>query len=70
MSMFLRCAVAISAGETMPDSQAKDSNAICETIQRKRQERERRAQPRNNGVLARIEDATYEVLRKHEKQTA
>jgi len=31
---------------------------------------ERRAQPRPEGVLSKIEDATYEVLRKHQKTVA
>ena len=31
---------------------------------------ERRSQSRNDGVLSKIEDATYEVLRKHAKKSA
>ena len=31
---------------------------------------ERRSQLRKDGVLSKIEDATYEVLRKHEKKSA
>ena len=31
---------------------------------------ERRAQSRKDGVLSKIEDATYEILRKHEKKSA
>ena len=31
---------------------------------------ERRSQPRPEGVLSKIEDATYEVLRKHQKTVA
>lgn len=31
---------------------------------------ERRAQARSNTVLSRIEDMTYEILRKHEKKSA
>jgi hypothetical protein len=31
---------------------------------------ERRAQSRKDGVLSKIEDATYEVLRKHDKKSA
>jgi hypothetical protein len=31
---------------------------------------ERRSQSRKDGVLSKIEDATYEVLRKHEKKSA
>jgi hypothetical protein len=31
---------------------------------------ERRSQSRKDGVLSKIEDATYEVLRKHAKKSA
>jgi len=31
---------------------------------------ERRAQPRSETVFTRIEDATYAILREHEKKTA
>jgi hypothetical protein len=31
---------------------------------------ERRAQPRSETVFSRIEDATYAILRAHEKKTA
>ena len=31
---------------------------------------ERRSQPRPEGILSKIEDATYEVLRKHQKTVA
>jgi hypothetical protein len=31
---------------------------------------ERRSQSRKEGVLSKIEDATYEVLRKHAKKSA
>jgi len=31
---------------------------------------DRRSQPRPEGVLSKIEDATYEVLRKHQKTVA
>lgn len=31
---------------------------------------ERRTQPRSNTVLSRIEDMTYEILRKYEKKSA
>ena len=31
---------------------------------------DRRSQARGNTVLSRIEDMTYEILRKHEKQSA
>jgi hypothetical protein len=65
-----RSAVALVAGETMANPQAKDSDALYEHQPSLKQERERRTQPRSNGVLARIEDTTYEILRKHEKQSA
>ena len=53
----------------MPDDR-KDAplHSLDGTI-RKPQE-ERRTQPRGNTVLSRIEDATYEILRRHEKQSA
>jgi hypothetical protein len=51
----------------MADPQAKDSLAIYEIIQKARQDRERRAQALNRGVLGKIEDTTNEVLRKHEE---
>ena len=38
--------------------------------QRQPKKDERRAQSRKDGVLSKIEDATYEVLRKHEKKSA
>jgi hypothetical protein len=31
---------------------------------------ERRAQPRSETILSRIEDATYAILREHEKKSA
>jgi hypothetical protein len=34
------------------------------------QAQERRSQARAEGVLAKIEDATYAILRKHEKKPA
>ena len=33
-------------------------------------EQDRRSQARAEGVLARIENATYEIMRKHEKKSA
>lgn len=33
-------------------------------------QRDRRAQPRSETVFSRIEDATYTVLREHEKKSA
>lgn len=57
-------------GETMANPAGKDGNAPYDNPPSPRQERERRAQVRNNSVLARIEDTTYEILRKHEKKLA
>jgi hypothetical protein len=45
------------------------TNRTPEAPSRKQAE-ERRAQARSNTVLSRIEDMTYEILRKHEKQSA
>jgi hypothetical protein len=39
-------------------------------IQPSQTEPERRSQARAQGVLAKIEDATYAILRKHEKKPA
>jgi hypothetical protein len=52
-------------------SQAPDNatNSTVEASPRK-QPQERRSQTRSNTVLSRIEDMTYEILRKHEKQSA
>ena len=38
--------------------------------QSEEQPQERRAHPRSQTIFNRIEDATYAVLRKHEKKTA
>lgn len=54
----------------MSELPSKDPNPRLENQSPSRQERERRSHPRNNSVMARIEDTTYEVLRRHEKQTA
>lgn len=54
----------------MANPQGNDGNSLYENPPSPRQERERRAQARNNSVLARIEDTTYEILRKHEKKLA
>lgn len=35
-----------------------------------KEENERRAQPRSETVFSRIEDATYAILRQHEKKSA
>jgi hypothetical protein len=52
-------------------SQAPD-DSTSRTVEAnlRKQPQERRAQTRSNTVLSRIEDTTYEILRKHEKQTA
>ena len=53
----------------MSDPQGKDTIRTLD-IPPTTQEQERRSQPRAEGVLARIEDATYAILRKHEKKPA
>jgi hypothetical protein len=58
-----------SAEETMSDPHGKSSLRTVD-IQPSRQEQERRSQTRAEGVLAKIEDATYAILRKHEKKPA
>jgi hypothetical protein len=57
------------AGEPMPDPQTNDTYSQVDT-QTRNQEEERRAHTRNETVLNRIEDATYAILRKHEKKSA
>jgi hypothetical protein len=58
-----------SAEETMPDPHGKETLRTFD-IQPSQQEQERRSQARAEGVLAKIEDATYAILRKHEKKPA
>jgi hypothetical protein len=53
----------------MSDPHGKSSLRTVD-IQPSRQEQERRSQARAEGVLAKIEDATYAILRKHEKKPA
>lgn len=53
----------------MPDTRAKDNQGWFD-FPAQSSERERRSEERNEGVLDRIEDATYAVLRKHEKKPA
>lgn len=53
----------------MPDSNVKGIKDLVK-VQAQQPERERRAQPRNETVLSRIEDATYAILRKHEQKSA
>jgi hypothetical protein len=49
----------------MPDPHVKDTKGPQE-ISSSPQKQERRTQPRREGVLSQIEDATYAILRKHE----
>lgn len=53
----------------MSDPQAKGSSRPRD-IQLQNKEGDRRAQPRSETVLCRIEDATYAVLRKYETKSA
>ena len=55
-------------GDTMADSKTKDIKDRVEIPSHPQQDR--RAQPRSETVFCRIEDATYAVLRKHEKKSA
>jgi hypothetical protein len=48
---------------------APDSATIRHDRELTRADRDRRSQPRDS-ILSKIEDATYAVLRKHEKKTA
>jgi hypothetical protein len=56
-------------GTAMADSHAQDTNLPLQ-IQSSKIEFDRRAQTRYEGVLNRIEDTTYAILRKHEKKSA
>ena len=53
----------------MGDSQ-KSAVPITRPEQYHPKKDERRSQSRKDGVLSKIEDATYVVLRKHEKKSA
>lgn len=53
----------------MPDPQAKDFNGQLD-LQSQSKEHDRRTQVRSETTLSRIEDATYAILRKHEKKPA
>jgi hypothetical protein len=53
----------------MANSQDKALPIPTEVTSRKTSD-DRRSQARSNTVLSRIEDMTYEILRKHEKQSA
>jgi hypothetical protein len=61
--------MAALAGEPMPDPQTKDTYRQLDT-QTRNQGEERRTHARSETVLNRIEDATYAILRKHEKKSA
>ena len=47
-----------------------DATLLPPELPSRKQPEDRRAQARGNTVLSRIEDMTYEILRKHEKQSA
>lgn len=53
----------------MTDIYASNLRLPCE-IELPKKPEERRAQPRSETVLNRIEDATYAILREHEKKRA
>jgi hypothetical protein len=53
----------------MSDSHGKETLRTVD-IQPPTQEQERRSQVRAEGVLTKIEDATYAILRQHEKKPA
>jgi len=63
----VRCYGSSSAEQTIPDPHGKETLRTFD-IQPSTQEQERRSQPRPEGVLAKIEDATHAILRKHEKK--
>lgn len=56
-------------GETMQNPQAKDDQQQYETTGKSKKQ-EPQTQARSETVLNQIEDATYAILRKHEKQSA
>jgi hypothetical protein len=53
----------------MSDQHVKDVHQPVD-VQPEPQTAERRTQARSETVLGQIEDATYAILRKHEKQSA
>jgi hypothetical protein len=53
----------------MPDLWVSELKRQLEADHGKEQN-ERRAQPRSQTVFSRIEDATYAILRQHEKKSA
>jgi hypothetical protein len=56
-------------GTAMSDSHAPNAHPSL-PVPPSKIEPDRRAQARYEGVLSRIEDATYAILRKHEKKSA
>ncbi|HVO80432.1 MAG TPA: hypothetical protein VMT28_06865 [Terriglobales bacterium] len=52
------------------ESSDNSSNAVRRRDPQKAKEDDRRSQSRAETVLSQIEDATYAVLRKHEKRSA
>jgi hypothetical protein len=53
----------------MPDLWVSELKRQLEA-DRGKEQNERRAQPRSETVFSRIEDATYAILRQHEKKSA
>ena len=53
----------------MQDPHANDLPS-CTHLPPQNAQPERRAQPRSAGVLGRIEDTTYAILRRHQKKSA
>jgi len=56
-------------GEAMPEQQGKETQQSLD-VQPDTKAQEHGTQARGQGVFSQIEDATYAILRKHEKQTA
>jgi hypothetical protein len=66
--VFVKNACTSLSGEAMASSQnSKEAEKFPDYPQVNDKKEERRTKPRVVTVLSRIEDATYEVLRKHEK---
>jgi hypothetical protein len=61
--------MSVFGDESMADMRARDLRLPFEVEPANKLE-ERRAQPRSETVFSRIEDATYAILREHEKKTA
>ena len=54
----------------MESSRAGEFPRKKSDLEPKTQEHDRRARPRSEGVIGRIEDITYEILRKHLDRSA